>query len=204
MLGEAIFGIYLTKDASLFGTTLSGDCSTRYLIGYDGAWTGKIDVSGARKGQAKTLLGRPDGDYRLNGEPTFGRVQFPHSPSEMIAYAHVFNGSLTSPTVTAPAEMFAAITESSIGYYKLIFNQSRFAPHSGSSYLTRVRADSIDGRTWFVAGQSASEVHIQFKSAMTGAAASCSDFHVEIVGNPVAGIGIPPGGGVGGVSPPMF
>lgn len=201
LLGEAVHGIYLTKDASLFGTTLSGDCSTRYLIGYDGGWRGKIDISSIRKGQAATLLGRFDGSYRFNGEPTFGRLQFPHSPSEVLAYAKISSGSDGLTTLTAPVGLFSEVVQSPAGYYRLIFDQSVFAPHSGGSYLTKVHVDSVNGMTWFVAGQSASEVHIQFKESTTGAAAPCSEFYVEIAGNPVAGIGIPAGGGL---APPMF
>jgi len=86
------YGIVLDTDASLFGQSISptGNNSVKEVIQCASTWTGKIDVTGATKAGATFLLNSYIASatklYR-DVDPIFGRVVYPNTPSEILAYA---------------------------------------------------------------------------------------------------------------------
>lgn len=183
-VGSCNRGVHLETNATLVGTTLGADNFTKQLIVYNTDWTGYIDVSAVRKGFSTHILIRSDENWTIHKdfEPIFGRLRYPHSSGETVAFSSVTNG-LTTPTQSARG--FSAITKVSTGLYRLTFDPAMWSASAGSAYGVRVSPSGVAGLVDFVQTKAPSFVEIQFKDT-TGAIADCSDFTVEIYGSPTA------------------
>ena len=114
-------------------------------------------------------------------EPIFGRISYPHTPSEILGYT---TNTTAGGTLSTTAYGFSGITRSGAGQYRLSFNALKFAPAAGTSYKVRVDCQNTsDGRTYYVAGQTTTYVDLVFKDA-SGANADCDTFDVFLYGRP--------------------
>lgn len=177
-------GVYLETSSVLIGTTLGADVHTQNLIVYGAGWTGFIDLMAAKKGLADNLLISVSGTWTLfkDYEPIFGRLQYPHSPGETVAFSKVTGGT---GTPTQAARGFSSISKIGTGLYRLQFDPAKWSSFAGTSYGVKVYPSGIAGFVSFVQTQSTSLVEVQFRDT-TGATADCSDFTIEIYGNPNA------------------
>lgn len=179
------YAVALYGAAGLYGDGIAagGNPSTKAVVLCDAAWTGRIDVAGLDIGGAQKLVwsfaASPTHLYR-DVAPIFGRVMYPHTPSEVMASAR---NTSNAGTLESTAFGFASITRTGAGAYTLTFSAAFSSPSGGTAFRTRVEPGSVAGRTCYVVTQTATTVLLQFLD-LGGAAADCGLFDVYVSGRP--------------------
>lgn len=179
------YGVTLDTDASLYGVLgATGNGTVSSVVACNSTWTGKIDCPRINKGGSTYLVrsfaAGTTGIYR-DVEPIFGRVVYPHTPSEVLAYCR---NTAAGGTLDSTAFGFSSISKTGTGQYTLNFDTLKFSPvGGGTTYRTNVEIGSTAGRTYYVNGQTATSVSLVFKD-LAGANADCDFFDVFIYGRP--------------------
>jgi hypothetical protein len=180
------YGVTLDTDASLYGLLgATGNSSVNSVVACESTWTGQIDCLRINKGGAVRLVrsfaASPTNLYR-DAEPLWGRVIYPHDPTQVLAYAR---NTAAGGTLDSNAWGFSSISRSAAGQYRLNFDTTKIIPASGTSY--RVRVDISDfaggGRTYYVATQTTTHVDLVFRNS-AGANTDCDSFDVCLFGRP--------------------
>lgn len=178
------YGVTLDTDASLYGLLgATGNNTVNSVVACNSTWTGEIDCPTINKGGATYLVrsfaAGITNIYR-DVEPVFKRVVYPHTPSEIMAYCR---NTAAGGTLDSTAFGFSSITRTGAGQYTINFNAAKFLPNGGTAYRTKVEIGSTVGRTYYVAGQTASSLSLVFKD-LSNVAADCDFFDVFIYGRP--------------------
>ena len=178
------YGITLDTDASLYGVIGGGgNPSTESVVACNSTWTGEIDCQRINKGGATYLVrsfaASPTHIYR-DVEPVFYRVVYPHTPSEIMAYCR---NTAAGGTLDSTAFGFSSISRTGAGQYTINFNAAKFAPNGGTAYRIKVEIGSVAGRTYYIAGQTASSISLVFKD-LSNVPADCDFFDVFVYGRP--------------------
>jgi len=179
------YGIVLDTDASLYGQMISpsGNNSVKEVIQVLSTWTGKIDVTGATKAGATYLLN----SYIASGtklyrdvDPIFGRIVYPNSPSEVLAYAkNTTNGGSLDSTSFG----FSGITRNGAGDYTLTYDATKFVPLTATHVREIVTIGTTTGRTYYVSAYATGSIRIIFKD-LSAVSTDTDTFEVRMYGKP--------------------
>lgn len=186
--GEGLaYIVDLDTAASLYGNTISagGNSSVLDVVLCQSTWSGRIDTTGMTKAGSsrlvRSLVASPTNLYR-DADPVFGRVTYPHDPTQVLAYAR---NTAAGGTLDSNAWGFSSITRTGAGQYRLNFDTTKIVPAAGSAY--RVRVDIGDfsggGRTYYVSSSTTTFIELVFRNT-SGVAADCDTFDVYLFGRP--------------------
>ncbi|MBN9007231.1 MAG: hypothetical protein J0H40_17675 [Rhizobiales bacterium] len=171
------YGFTLDKNASVFGHGVTGGPSMYAIFSIASTWTGRIDVSGVRKGSATKIIDDGTRGYSLynNDSPTT-RVAWPPDPTIAIGACRV-----TSNAQVYTYGKLSLSSHAATGTYNFLIS-SALANSTDYEVIVQTRITSSLIPT--VTSQANNGFTVTWRDSTDGSAADCSDFYIELKHRP--------------------